>query len=204
MAGKLIQPLYLITDGSTLRIEQTLAARIEQALVGADGAIGYVQLREQVGEFPASDSEVLVLAEALKPVCERYNAKLILNSNLALSKSPLFDGVHLGARSETIAAARETLTHDKIIGYSAHSVAEALEALSQGADYIFLGPIFSPLSKQDTRKPLGLEPLRELCLKTEKIVYALGGINRTNIAECLEAGASGVAGITLFLSFEEN
>ena len=201
MARKLIQPLYLITDGSKLRLGQTLVARIEQALVGAAGAIGCVQLREQVGETPATDSEVLVLAEALKPVCERYNAKLILNSNLALSKSPLFDGLHLGARSETIAAARVTLSKDKIIGYSAHSVAEALDALSQGADYIFLSPIFSPLSKQDTRKPLGLAPLRELSLKTEKIVYALGGINRTNIAECLEAGASGVAGITFFLSY---
>ena len=177
MASKLTQPLYLITDGSTLRLEQTLVARIEQALAGAAGAIGCVQLREQVGETPATDSEVLALAEALKPLCEKYNAKLILNSNIALSKSPPFDGVHLGARSESIAAARATLPKDKIIGYSAHGVDEALDALSQGADYVFLSPIYLPLSKPDSHKPLGLGPLRELSHKTEKIVYALGGID---------------------------
>jgi thiamine monophosphate synthase len=73
-----------------------------------------------------------------------------------------------------------------------------LRAGDEGADYAVLAPIFAPLSKPSSRPPLGLEALRAVASRSSIPVLALGGITRENAPLCVEAGAAGVAGITLF------
>lgn len=105
-------------------------------------------------------------------------------------------GVHLrnGAVSPS-AIKRLTPT---IVSVSCHSADDVERAEAEGADYALLAPIFSPLSKQDTRVPVGLETLRRICSASRIPVIALGGITTSTAAECVKAGAAGVAGITLF------
>jgi thiamine-phosphate pyrophosphorylase len=71
-----------------------------------------------------------------------------------------------------------------------------------GADYILLGPVFSPLSKTSMQAPLGLSAIREAVQLTSVPILALGGITGSNAKSCIDAGAAGVAGISLFQASE--
>ena len=86
-----------------------------------------------------------------------------------------------------------------LIGYSAHSREEILEAESPGADYVFLGPIFPPISKYASLPPIGVEKLKEWSSLDHIPVFALGGITASNLSEIAQTGCYCVAGISLFL-----
>ena len=99
-------------------------------------------------------------------------------------------GVHLGQNdpgAERAAAAGLPL------GISARTRREAAVAEYAGATYIGAGPIWATPSKPDAGEPIGLDGLREVCLAVSVPVVAIGGIDSTNAAECIRAGASGVA-----------
>jgi len=179
--------VYLITDGGALRKQGKLIWAINEALQGADGKIDYVQLREPDLE----DSELIELAQTIKILCKKYSAKFILNKRYDLIDAAGADGVHLGAASSDVSSIEKEI-EGKETGYSAHSVDEAL---SVSSDYLFLSPIFDPISKRKERKALGLNALKELSSRTTKPVFALGGISPENAMLCREAGAYGVATI---------
>jgi thiamine-phosphate pyrophosphorylase len=85
-----------------------------------------------------------------------------------------------------------------IVTVACHSEDDVTRAEAEGADYAILAPVFSPLSKEDDRLPLGLPRLRRICESHKIKVIALGGITEANARQCEEAGAAGIAGITLF------
>ena len=88
---------------------------------------------------------------------------------------------------------------DFLIGVSTHSTEAALNARAQGADFIVFGPVFETESKRAFGEPQGLEKLREVTNALKGFpVLAIGGINLENVGECFQAGASGVAAISLF------
>lgn len=135
------------------------------------------------------------MLSALKPIAKRFGAHLLVHGRADIARTLELDGVHLTSRCCPPHDARELLGETALIGYSAHSVDEALQVLKpeSSCDYVFLSPIFQPTSKKTERSLLALEPLRELCIKTNQMVFALGGITSANAAACLEAGASGIA-----------
>ena len=170
------------------------------ALKGAQGAIGYVQVRElssfqaeMRGGLPASDEELLAIVAELKPICREFGAKLLINARVDLALKSGVDGVHLGAKTVSIRDARRDLPHFSVVGYSAHCPEEAFVASVAGADYVFLSPIFPPNSKPADRPPLGVEVLEQACSTLQCPVYALGGVSAQNAAACRHAGAKGVA-----------
>ena len=86
-----------------------------------------------------------------------------------------------------------------LLGVSCHSPEEVRAAAGEGADYVFFGPVFPPLSKPVQGPPVGLAGLARAVAAAAKIpVLALGGITRANAAACIETGAAGVAGISLY------
>jgi len=123
----------------------------------------------------------------------------LVNSAIWAALLESADGVHLTSTAsvgEAVEARRQSGRNDFLIGKSVHSVEEAVRAADEGADYLLLGPVFDPLSKERQLAPLGLEALRLAVEQVHVPIFALGGIDRTNADEVLQTGVAGVAGIT--------
>ena len=97
------------------------------------------------------------------------------------------DGVHLGQKDEGAERAR---AHGLWVG---RSVATVEQALAADADYLGAGPVWATPSKADAEPPIGLEGLRRVCVAVDIPVVAIGGIDASNAAACIESGAAGVA-----------
>ena len=145
----------------------------------------------------ATALEVFEMTRRLRPATRRMDCLLLVNDRVDVALAADADGVHLGARSIPIAAARRILGPDKIIGCSVHNLDEAGQAEASGADYLLLGPLF-PTGSHPDRPPLGLRAYREAVLRSEIPVLGLGGINRVNVNKVAEAGGPGVAAISAF------
>ena len=178
--------LYAVTDRSWLKDGETLEEAAQAALAGG---VTILQLREK----HASHGELVAAARRLKPVCEAYGVPLIIDDDVEAVLESGADGVHVGQEDMAVAEARRILGPDKIIGASAHSEAEAREAVRQGADYLGCGAVFATATKNDTT-PLSREELRRICRCVEVPAVAIGGITEAN---CMELAASGIAGIAV-------
>ena len=184
--------LYLITDRHQTA-GRTLPAVVADALAGGVKA---VQLREK--DLPAR--QLLELALELRGLTRRYGARLLINDRVDVALAVDADGVHLGAAGITVAAARRILGSDKLIGYSAHGVAEALAAQRDGADFVTFGPVYHTPSKAPYGPPLGVDRLAEAAAALAVPVFALGGVVVHTIPEVIAAGASGIALISAIIS----
>jgi thiamine-phosphate pyrophosphorylase len=150
-----------------------------------DGGVDFIQIRNY-------DLSARELAELVRKAM--LSAPVLVNDRSDIAIACGAAGVHLRAGSVPPAEIKKLAP--LIVTVSCHSAAEVEAA--QGADYVLLAPIFSPLSKPDIRPPLGLEALGKICTKSTIRVIALGGITAANTPDCIAAGAAGVAGITLF------
>jgi len=184
--------LYLVTDRTQARGRDLLAV-LEQAL---QGGVRAVQLREK----DLSASELFVLAEKARKLCQRYDALLFVNDRVDVALAVEADGVQLGTASIPIEAARELLGPRKIIGASTHSLGEANEAVEHGADFILFGPVYFTPSKASYGSPQGLEALKKIVEKISLPVYAIGGIKLDNIEGVRRTGVRGVALISAVMS----
>jgi len=122
-----------------------------------------------------------------------YDFTFIVNDHAAVAREIGADGEHGGADDLPIQEARVLLGKGFLIGYSAHSIEEALEAERRGADYVAFGAIFPTRTKPVGHPVQGLEKLRELVKKTAIPVVAIGGIHRKNLHQVLETGVASVA-----------
>jgi thiamine-phosphate pyrophosphorylase len=193
--GKLTIPcLALVTDRrlcQTLSLEEAVAQAIEG---GANG----VQLREKDPDgrsLPAA--ELLALADKLCAVT-RGRALFLVNDRLDVALASGADGVHLPEQGLTVAAARRLAGETFVIGRSVHSVAEAVRAQEEGADYVQVGTIFA--SRSHPGQPVAGLGLLEAVAKAVSIpILAVGGITAANVGEVMAAGASGAAVISAIL-----
>ena len=182
--------LCYITDRKKLPPGE-LSARIREAI---EAEVSLVQIREKDME----PGELLALvASAVNWACGRAT-KIVVNDRLDVALAAGAQGVHLGGESAPPELVRARFPKPRLMGVSCHSLQEARVAEKAGADYILLAPIFPPLSKVASRSPLGLERLREVSSEITTPVLALGGITPERVRACREAGAAGVAGISLF------
>ena len=176
--------IYLVTDEACLHGRPLLEC-VEEALAAG---VTLVQYRAK-----AADGGVLY-AEAckLKELCDKYNVPLIINDRLDIALAVGAAGVHLGQDDLPCAVARRLLGEDFIIGVSAHNPAEAVKAVSEGADYLGCGAVFGTATKHDVAK-LGLENLRAIRKAVAVPMVGIGGITADNYAEVLATGADGAA-----------
>jgi thiamine-phosphate pyrophosphorylase len=189
--------LCYITDRRQLRSVSVAAVIRETVRAGVD----LVQVREK---DLTSRELVALVAEALRVVRERGlgGTRVVVNDRVDVALAAGADGAHLGAHSMPVQVVRRFVPRAFLIGVSSHSLAEALAAESGGADYLVLGPVFETPSKLGYGPPLGLAKLRDVTSRISIPVLALGGITVDRIRPCLEAGASGIAGIRIFQDCE--
>ena len=117
-------------------------------------------------------------------------ATLIVNDDVRAAIALAADGVHLGRSDEGIESA---LAAGLVLGLSASSVEEAVEAQQHGAAYIGAGPVWATPSKTDAAPAIGLDGLAAICKAVSVPVVAIGSVDASNAADCIRAGASGVA-----------
>ncbi len=172
----------------------SLDALLECAARACTAGVSMIQVREK--DLPTRD--LCDLVHHFLAVCPQ--TRIIVNSRLDVALSLRAHGVHLPGGSPPPSALRRVCPPRFLIGVSCHSIDDLRAATLDGADYAFLSPIFSPISKTSPLPPLGLDILARACASVSIPVYALGGITELNAEACIKAGASGVAGISLFSS----
>jgi len=186
--------LHLVTDRSLSR-GRSLVEVVAEAVAGG---VTCVQLREK----SCSTREFLQEALALKELLQPLRVPLIINDRVDIAQAVRADGVHLGQTDMPISHARRLLGPDCLIGISAESVADAIEAEQQGADYIGISPVFSTPTKTDTASALGLEGVRRIRELVCIPLVGIGGINQTNARQVIAAGADGVAVVSAIMAAE--
>ena len=176
--------LYGVTDRSWLG-DRTLAQQVEASLRG--GAT-MIQLREKHMDRGSIRAQALELRE----LCGRYGVPLILNDDAELAQAAGADGVHVGQSDLPVKEARRLLGPDKIVGATAKTVPQALEAEAAGADYLGVGAAFVTGTKADA-KPISQDTIRAVTAAVEIPAVAIGGITRENVTELAGCGLAGVA-----------
>lgn len=184
--------LYLITD----RHQTGGRPLVDVVHAALEGGVRAVQLREK--DLPGS--ELYRLATELRQLTAEFGARLIINDRLDIALAVDADGVHVGVSSLPVAVVRALLGSEKIIGYSAHAIAEAHAAHMAGADFVSYGPVFHTPSKAAFGAPCGTEMLAEAVATLAIPVIALGGINPTNLGAALAAAPDGIAVIAALMA----
>lgn len=186
--------VYLITDRSRLaQARCTLSALVSFLDRAFEAGVDMAQIRER----DLSARDLFLLARRVTRSARRHKARLLINDRADVAASA-GAGVHLTTRSMRADAVRRAFGSEMLIGVSTHSMGEALEAESGGADFIVFGPVFETASKKIYGPPVGLAALGEVASRLKIPVLALGGINLDNFKSALDRGARGVAAISMF------
>jgi thiamine-phosphate pyrophosphorylase len=154
----------------------------EAARVAVEGGATVVQLR--LKDRPTA--EVVAAGRALRAL----PATFVVNDDVEAALELGADGVHLGRGD---AGAERAVAAGLLLGLSASSVDEASQAERRGAGYVGAGPVWETPSKLDADPPIGLHGLRAICAAVSVPVVAIGGVEASNAADCIRAGAAGVA-----------
>lgn len=155
------------------------------------GGATVVQYREK----DAGTRQMFHEAEKMRADCQG-KALFLINDRVDVALAVDADGVHLGQEDMSLHTARRLLGDEKVIGVTVHDLGEALEAEAGGADYLGVSPIFATLTKMDAGEPMGADLITEIRENTTLPLAAIGGINRDNVDEVLEAGADMVCAVS--------
>jgi thiamine-phosphate pyrophosphorylase len=177
--------------GSTNCLKDPLEV-VREAILGG---ITLFQFREK-GSGALSGKEKYELAKNIQAICKEHGVPFIVNDDIDLAIALDADGVHIGQEDEPASVVREKIGN-KILGVSAHTIAEAQTAIEEGADYLGLGPIFPTNTKKDAKAVQGTLFIQTLRKNQFMIpIVGIGGITATNAASVMAAGANGVSVIT--------
>jgi thiamine-phosphate pyrophosphorylase len=215
IAQPVIQPvtppiICYVTDRRALPAGKTASALLNKALLdtiraAAAAGVDWVQIREKdlsTRELFGLVREAVVFASARPDSTHSQSIKVIVNDRLDVALAAGAAGVHLGHAS---APAREVVRWchagnapaNFLVGVSCHSLEGAQEAENAGARYTYFGPIYETPSKIPFGKPHGVEELAQVAKAVRIPVIAIGGINESNAADCIRAGAAGIAAIRM-------
>lgn len=186
--------LYAVTDRAWTG-KQSLYEQVEEAL---KGGITCLQLREK----NLSDEEFLKEAIQIKALCNKYKVPFFINDNVEVAIKCGADGIHVGQDDMAAGRVRELVGDKMMIGVSAHSVKEAVEAVKNGADCLGVGAIFSTSTKKDA-SVLDLSVVSDICKAVSVPVVAIGGIKKDNISKLKGTGVDGVALVSAIFAADD-
>ncbi|MCR5717862.1 MAG: thiamine phosphate synthase [Oscillospiraceae bacterium] len=185
--------LYAVTDRRWLG-GRSLAEDVEAAM---QGGATCVQLREKELDTEAFLQE----ARTLQALCEKYRVPLIINDDPEIARLSGAAGVHVGQKDRSAREVRRILGERAVIGVSAATVAEAVQAEADGADYIGCGAVFSTSTKTNTRS-VDNALLSQICAAVHIPVVAIGGITRENAPSLRGTGIAGIAVVSAIFAQE--
>ncbi len=172
--------LYAITQTENKTTDQI----IREVSAALKAGVKVLQYRDK------QPTDAIYLAGALKELCHSHNIPLIINDDIELAKHIGADGVHIGQEDGQLSYAREILGNKSIIGVSCYdSVARALEAEQQSADYVAFGRFF-PSNSKPLAAPAHISTLQNARNSIKIPIVAIGGILPSNGSELLAAGAN--------------
>lgn len=176
--------LYVCTDRD-LMISATVAESVEKAILGGAGVI---QLREK--DVPGRVFYETALE--VKAVTSRYGVPLIINDRVDIAMAVGAEGVHVGQEDMPCTAVRKLVGKDCLIGVSASSVAEAVQAEKDGADYLGVGAMNPTATKTDAGI-VTIDELKAIRSAVSIPIVIIGGINRKTIPLYKGLGIDGIA-----------
>lgn len=182
--------LYAITD-------RTLAPGGDLLLLGSSlirAGVDWLQVREK--DLP--DGVLFATLRTLVPEGRRFGVPVLLNGRPDLALAAGAAGVHLPSDGLPVARVRESFPRPFMIVRSCHRLEEVLRAAEEGADAATLGPVFPTPSKAAFGDPMGLEDFAKACAKSPIPVFALGGVDASNLRAVAGSRAAGAAAIRLF------
>ena len=182
--------LYFITDSTGFTREEFLF-RVEQAL---KGGVTLLQLREK----EKTTREYISLAEKVHALTKKYNVPLIIDDRIDVAMAVDAEGVHLGQSDMPVDIARRILGGDKIIGATAKTVPQALEAYRNGADNLGVGAIYPTTTKVKTVLT-SVDTLKEIVKAVPIPVNAIGGLNKSNMHVLANTGIAGVCVVSAIM-----
>ncbi len=183
------RPLFhVLTDRASARGRPDAQIAAAALRGGADA----IQLRDK-----SSDLESLRgAAAALRALTRTFGAQFVVNDSLELARAAGADGLHVGPDDLPVEAARLAWPRPLVLGASARTVEDARRLEEGGADYLGVGPVFGTTTKADAPPAIGLETLALVAAAVRIPVLAIGGVDASNAASTLRAGAAGVAVIS--------
>ena len=170
--------LYVLIDA---RFESGDFEPLVEQLIEAK--VDLIQLREK----RLNDREQVKVGLQLTALTRDTPTRWIMNDRADLAVAAGADGVHVGQDDLSVAAARQIVGAERMVGVSTHSLEQAQQAVLQGANYIGVGPVFASRTKQFDAH-MGLELVREVADEIQLPAFAIGGVNQNNIEQIMRAG----------------
>jgi thiamine-phosphate pyrophosphorylase len=183
--------IYPITDTRLSGLSHT-----EQVIRLIDGGATFIQLREKY----ASPREFFDDAKSAVEIARKHSVKIIINDRIDLALALKADGVHLGQDDLPPAKARKMLSENAIIGFSTHSIEQAVKAAKLPIDYLAIGPVFATATKENPDEVVGIEDVKSIRDAIGDFpLVAIGGITIENCRKIFESGADSIAVIKSIL-----
>ena len=190
---KIDTSLYFITD-STFMCEEEFLKKVEEAI---RGGVTLLQLREK----DKTTREYIDIAKKVHKITKKYNIPLIIDDRVDVAIAVNAEGVHLGQSDMPVCIARKILGKDKIIGATAKTVEQAIEAYENGADYLGVGAIYPTTTKVKT-VITSVEMLDKICRSVPIPVNAIGGLNKDNIGILKGVDIAGICVVSAIMKAE--
>lgn len=183
--------LYLVTDRQLMSCD-SLTEAVEQAILGG---CTMIQLREK----ELSSLEFYNQAVAVKQVTDKYHIPLIINDRIDIAMAVQATGVHIGQHDLPAAAVRKVIGENMLLGVSASSIAEAIQAQQDGADYLGVGAMFPTGTKTDADS-VSMEKLQKIRTAVSLPIVVIGGINKGNAGRFKPMGIDGLAVVSAIIA----
>lgn len=188
--------IYPITN-----VEISGLSHVEQVEQLIKGGAKLIQIRDK----KATSRDFFEQSKKCLEIARKFDVKILINDRIDIALAVKADGVHLGQDDLSPIYARQMLGKKSIIGFSTHSVAQAISAIKLPIDYIAIGPIYQTTTKENPDEVVGLSGLKKVRTAIEKFpLVAIGGIKSESIQDVLQNGADSVALISEILSNSEN